>query len=344
MQKENLLEIRNLKKYFPVTSGFFKRTVGHIKAVDSVSFDIKKGETLGIVGESGCGKTTLGRTIIKLHEPTEGDILFKYSNERIVNLSNVDKASLKKIRPKIQYIFQDPYASLNSRMTVGEVITEPLIVNNIGTSKSRIEKAKELLTVVGLKPEMLNRYPHEFSGGQRQRIVIARALILEPDFIICDEAVSALDVSVQSQIINLLKDLQDERGLTYIFIAHGLNVVNYISDRIIVMYLGRVMEIGSADSIFNNPQHPYTEALMSAIPVPKHLQTANKKRIALEGNIPSPANPPSGCYFHPRCKYAKDECKSGEYNLYNVDKDITHQTSCIKFKELSLKPYTGKMD
>ena len=344
MNNENILEVRNLKKYFPIKAGLLKKTVGHIKAVDNVSFNVKSGETVGLVGESGCGKTTLGRSIIRLHDPTEGEVNFN-AGDKYIDLAFMNKKELKQIRSKIQYIFQDPYASLNSRMTIGDIITEPLAINKIGNRKTQIEKAKQLLVKVGLKEEMLNRYPHEFSGGQRQRIVIARSLILNPSFIICDEAVSALDVSVQSQIINLLKDLQKEFKLTYIFIAHGLNVVNYISDKIIVMYLGRIVEIGGADDIFHNPQHPYTEALMSAIPIPRHLQTKIKKeRIMLEGSIPSPANPPSGCYFHPRCRYATDACKSAEYRLEQIGKNENHLCACIRYKELNLKPYTGKMD
>ncbi|HJO92030.1 MAG TPA: oligopeptide/dipeptide ABC transporter ATP-binding protein [Victivallales bacterium] len=344
MENNTILEVKNLKKYFPITSGLLKRNTGSIRAVDNVNFSINSGETIGIVGESGCGKTTLGRTIIRLHDPTEGEILFKLDNS-MIDLASLTHKELKSVRSKIQYIFQDPFASLNSRMTVCDLITEPLVINKIGNRRSQVEKAKELLVKVGLKPTMLDRYPHEFSGWQRQRIVIARALVLEPDFIICDEAVSALDVSVQSQVINLLKDLQNELNITYIFIAHGINVVNYISDRVMVMYLGRIMEIGKTDSIFCNPKHPYTEALLSAVPVPKHLQkTKNKKRITLTGNIPSPSNPPSGCYFHPRCRYATEVCKTHEYSLTEVEKGSDHFTSCIRYNKLNLSAYSGKME
>ncbi len=301
MEKQELqplLEVRGLKKDF-VSKGAKGKKVVH--ALSGIDFTVRQGETFGLVGESGCGKTTVGRVICCLTEPTEGEVLFEGKD-----LFKMSRAELKKVRRDIQMIFQDPFASLDPRMTIGQIITEPLIIHKIGDRASRRAMAEELLERVGLQPSYYNRYPHEFSGGQRQRIGIARALILKPKLVICDEPVSALDVSVQSQILNLLKELQKDMGLTYIFIAHGLNVVKYISDRVGVMYLGRMAEMVEAEDLFHSPAHPYTQALLSAIPQPDPTQ--EQHRIILEGDIPSPVNPPSGCYFHTRCHHCGELC------------------------------------
>ena len=295
---QNLIEIKNLKKYFPVKSGFRTSTV---KAVDDVSLFIKKGETLGLVGESGCGKTTLGRTIIRLHEPTEGTILY--------NGEDITHANMKSFRKKMQIIFQDPYASLDPRMTVSDIVGEPLDIHKIYSSKKkRIEKIYDLLETVGLNKEHANRFPHEFSGGQRQRIGIARALAVDPEFIVCDEPVSALDVSIQAQIVNMLEDLQAEKGFTYLFIAHDLSIVKHISNRIGVMYLGHLVELTDSKELYKNPLHPYTQTLLSAIPIADPKAGRSKKRIILNGDIPSPINPPSGCTFRTRCPHATKIC------------------------------------
>lgn len=297
-----LLEVKGVKKYFVTKSGKGKKTV---QALNGISFSVNKGETFGLVGESGCGKTTAGRVICCLTDPTEGEVLFEGKN-----LFKMSKKELKKVRKEIQMVFQDPFASLDPRMTIGQIIEEPLAIHKISDRAGRKKMAMEMLEKVGLQPAYYKRYPHEFSGGQRQRIGIARALILHPKLVICDEPVSALDVSVQSQILNLLEDLQKELGLTYIFIAHGLNVVQHISDRIGVMYLGKMAEIIAGDQLFAHPGHPYTQALLSANPIPD--PEIMHSRIILEGDIPSPANPPSGCYFHTRCKYCKEICKEKE--------------------------------
>ncbi|GAC1396936.1 MAG: dipeptide ABC transporter ATP-binding protein [Chloroflexota bacterium] len=296
-----LLEVANLKTYFPVRGGLLQRHVGWIKAVDDVSFAIKRGETLGLVGESGCGKTTLGRSIIRLIQPRSGQVLFEGNN--ILNLSKKD---LKTARRNLQIIFQDPYSSLNPRMSVGDIIAEGLVIHGVGNRKAREKTVADMLSVVGLRKEYARRHPHEFSGGQRQRIGIARALALHPKFVVGDEPVSALDVSVQSQVLNLLKDLQHEFGLTYLFIAHDLSVVEYISDRVGVMYLGKLVELASAEDIYANPRMPYTKALVSAIPVPD--PTLRRQRIVLKGDVPSPMNPPSGCPFRTRCWMAEQIC------------------------------------
>ena len=304
--EEKLLEVKNLKKYFPVKAGVFRKTVAHVKAVDDVSFAIKKGETLGLVGESGCGKSTTGRTILRLLEASAGKIIFDGKD-----VLSMDKKELRSIRKEMQIIFQDPYASLNPRMTVADIVGEPLDIHNlVSNKKEKKEKVKELLNDVGLLPEQMRRYPHEFSGGQRQRIGVARALAVDPKLIIADEPVSALDVSIQAQVINLLQDLQDKFDLTYLFIAHDLSVVKHISDRIAVMYLGKIVELTDKKELFNNTLHPYTQSLLSAIPIAD--PTYEKDRILLEGDVPSPVDPPSGCRFHPRCPEAMDICKEKE--------------------------------
>lgn len=299
---EPILKIENLKMHFPVKKGVLKRTAGYVHAVDDVSFQVNKGETLGIVGESGCGKTTLGRTIMNLYRPTSGDVFFQG-----IPVNRTDRKELLPLRRNFQMIFQDPFESLNSRHTVRYILEEPFIIHDIGDADWRKKRVEELLEKVGLQKNSLDRFPHEFSGGQRQRIGIARALALNPGLIICDEPVSALDVSIQSQILNLLMDLQREFALTYIFISHDLTVVRHISDRIAVMYLGRIVELADADSIYSGPLHPYTRALISAIPDPD--PDSAKERIVLQGNVPSPVNRPPGCHFHPRCPHAKDICR-----------------------------------
>lgn len=301
-QPETLVRIENLKMYFPITQGIiFQRHVGDIKAVDGLNFTINRGETLGLVGESGCGKSTTGRAILQLYRPTDGRVYFEDTE-----LTNLKGEPMRKMRRHIQMIFQDPYASLNPRMTVGSIIGEPLEVHNILSGKARRERVRELLEIVGLNPYFINRYPHEFSGGQRQRIGVARALAVQPDFIVCDEPISALDVSIQAQVINLLEKLQNEFGLTYLFIAHDLAVVRHISDRIAVMYLGKIVELTNRAALYQSPLHPYTEALLSAVPIPDPVAEAEraKKRIILEGDVPSPANPPKGCNFSTRCPAA----------------------------------------
>jgi len=301
-RQNNLLEVSDLKKYFPVKGGLLRRTVANVKAVDGVSFAIKRGETLGLVGESGCGKSTTGRTILRLLPATSGNVMFEGKNVLTAN-----NRELKALRRDMQIVFQDPYASLDPRIVVGESIAEGLIIHGLGDRRERAQRVQEVLNRVGLRPELARRYPHEFSGGQRQRIGIARALIMEPKLIVCDEPVSALDVSIQSQVLNLLNKLQSELGLTYLFIAHNLSVVEHISDRVGVMYLGKMAELAPREELFRNPLHPYTKALMSAIPVPDPL--VRRERIILQGDVPSPIRPPSGCRFHPRCWLAKEICK-----------------------------------
>ena len=322
---EVLLEVKNLKMYFPVTSGvIFQRKIADIKAVDGVSFFIRRGETLGLVGESGCGKTTTGRCILQLYKATDGDIIFEGRN-----LNELGGRQMREMRKKIQVIFQDPYGSLNPRMTCGDIVGEPLIVHKLTKGKGEFrDRVAELLQVVGLNPYMADRYPHEFSGGQRQRIGIARALAVNPSFIVCDEPVSALDVSIQAQVINLLEDLQDQFGLTYLFIAHDLSVVRHISDRIAVMYLGHIVEVASRTELYENPLHPYTKALLSAVPIPDPVIEATRERIILRGDVPSPMNPPEGCVFHTRCPLMSDECRVEVPELREVISD--HWVSCIK--------------
>jgi oligopeptide transport system ATP-binding protein len=305
-KSQPLIQVRGLKKYFPITEGIiFQREKEAIKAVDDVSFDIQEGETLGLVGESGCGKTTTGRTLIQLYRPTAGSVIFNG-----INLPETQGKELRALRKYMQMIFQDPYASLNPRWTISRIITEPLRVHNIAQGKESLEMVAELLELVHLNASYMNRYPHEFSGGQRQRIGIARALATRPMFIVCDEPISALDVSIQAQIVNLLEDLQEQLGLTYLFIAHDLSMVRHICDRVAVMYLGVIVELAERDELYNNPLHPYTQALLSAVPIPNPRVTRTRKRIILEGAPPSPENIASGCRFHPRCPDAKENCKA----------------------------------
>ena len=316
---ETLVEVKNLVKYFPVRAGLLQRVVNQVKAVDDVSFIVKKGETLGMVGESGCGKTTVGRTMLRLIEPTSGSVNFEGKD-----VFTMPPRDLKVVRRNMQIIFQDPYASLDPRVLIGESVMEGLHIHKIGTPKERVDIMMETLKKVGLEDYHARRYPHEFSGGQRQRIGIARALALRPSFIICDEPVSALDVSIQSQVLNILKDLQAEFGLTYLFIAHNLSVVEHVSDRVAVMYLGKMVELTSREELFRNPMHPYTQALMSAIPVPN--PRLKRQRTILKGDVPSPLNPPSGCRFHTRCPVAMEKCSHEEPQFKELQPD--HWVAC----------------
>lgn len=333
-----LLEVKNLKKHFPIHRGFlFSKLVGHVKAVDDVSFYLHEGETLGLVGESGCGKTTTGRLILRAYEPTGGEVWFKDNKMGRVNIPALDKQQLKHLRQNIQMIFQDPYSSLNPRMTLLEIVGEPLLVNGVARGGELQDRVAELLKVVGLRPEYMSRYPHAFSGGQRQRIGVARALALHPQMVVCDEPVSALDVSIAAQTLNLLQDLQQEFGLTYLFISHDLSVVEHISDRVAVMYVGKLVEGAKTADLYGNPQHPYTEALLSAVPRPNpRLRT---EPMVLEGDVADPANPPNGCYFHPRCRYCADICKTETPVLREIEPD--HFVSCHRAEELSLEGITG---
>jgi len=331
--KKTLLEVKSLKKYFPIEKGFFRKVTGFIKAVDKVNLYIKEGETLGLVGESGCGKTTLGRCILRAIEPTEGNILFRLENDKMVDITKLNKKNLRSIRKYAQMIFQDPYSSLDPRMTVLDIVGEPLLVNNIARGRKLENRVKELVKIVGLNIKHLKRYPHAFSGGQRQRIGVARALAPNPKFIVADEPVSALDVSIQAQILNLLQDLQKEFHLTYLFISHDLSVIEHISDKVAVMYVGKMVEMAETEELFLSPRHPYTEALLSALP--KADPDLKMERIILPGEVANPANPPSGCYFHPRCKYAKNICKETEPEWEEVTSG--HFTACHFAKELSLE-------
>ncbi len=318
---EKLLEVKNLVKHFPVRGGVFSRVRAHVRAVDGISFDIEEGETLGLVGESGCGKSTAGRAILRLIEPTAGEVIFKG-----INILDLEREKMRQLRREMQIIFQDPYASLNPRMTIGSIVGEPLTIHKIAKGKKRDEEVASILQRVGLRPEHMRRYPHEFSGGQRQRIGIARALALNPKVIIADEPVSALDVSIQAQVINLLQDLQKDFGIAYLVISHDLSVVQHLCDRIAVMYLGEIVEIAEADELIMSPRHPYTEALLSAVPVPDPAAGGQKERIILRGDVPSPVNPPSGCRFHTRCPYKEDIC-AAEVPPLQVISD-GHMTAC----------------
>ena len=316
-----LLDVRHVKKYFPIRKGVLQREVAYVHAVDDVSFAVGEGETLGLVGESGCGKSTLGRTLVRLLQPTDGEIIFEGQP-----IQNLGTRRLRPLRREMQMVFQDPYASLNPRKRVGTIVSDPMRIHNLGSRAEQKERVGEILKTVGLSPEHYNRFPHEFSGGQRQRIGIARALALRPKLIVADEPVSALDVSIQSQMLNLLGDLQTEFNLTYIFIAHDLGVVRHVSDRIAVMYLGKIVELSPAEELYTRPIMPYTEALLSAVPIPDPDLAEKRERIVLEGDVPSPINPPSGCRFHPRCRYATDVCRQIEPPL--VDYGNSHLAAC----------------
>jgi peptide/nickel transport system ATP-binding protein len=319
-----LIEVKNLKMYFPVTAGLLRKKVADVKAVDDISFKIIRGKTHGLVGESGCGKTTVGRTILRIYEPTAGDIIFEGQD-----ISRISRRELRPLRRKMQLIFQDPYGSLNPRQSAGSIVGEPLQIHHMSKSKKEYkERVEQLFSVVGLDPKMVDRYPHEFSGGQRQRIGIAHALACEPSFIVCDEPISALDVSIQAQIMNLLRELQRKLGLTYLFIAHDLSVVRHISDQIAVMYLGHIVEITDWKELYENPLHPYTQALLSAVPIPDPFLEKTRKRIILQGDVPSPLNPPEGCTFHPRCQLVVEECRHTPPELRYIS--INHQVACLR--------------
>jgi peptide/nickel transport system ATP-binding protein len=330
--EQRLLEIKNLKKYFPIRRGFFQRTVGNVRAVDDVSFFINAGETLGLVGESGCGKTTASRCILRAFAPSSGEMLFQTQNGATVDLAKLSRAQLRLLRPQMQMIFQDPYGSLNPRMTLFDIVGEPLLVNGLTNRKTRVERVAELLGLVGLRPEYMQRYPHAFSGGQRQRIGIARALSVNPRLVVADEPVSALDVSVQAQILNLMLDLQKRLNLTYLFVAHNLSVVRHICDRVAVMYVGKLVEMADTLELYAAPKHPYTAALMSAVPVADpRIKTGS---VELKGEVPSPANPPSGCYFHPRCEFAIDACRQDAPAFREITPN--HFVACHRADELRL--------
>lgn len=322
-EPRKILEVKNLTKFFPVNKGFFGNSHTFVKAVDDVNFSINKGETLGLVGESGCGKTTAGRTIIRLYEPTRGQIIF--------DGEDITKVEMKPYRKKIQMIFQDPYASLNPRMTVEDIVGEPMEIHNLEKGNERRDKIRYLLETVGLNKEHANRYPHEFSGGQRQRIGIARALAVQPEIIVCDEPISALDVSIQAQIVNMLEDLQANLGLTYLFIAHDLSMVKHISNKVGVMYLGKLVELTASDELYDKPAHPYTKALLSAIPVADPTESRKRERIILEGDVPSPINPPSGCRFRTRCRYAMKKCEEIEPEFKEIAPG--HMCACHLYSE-----------
>jgi peptide/nickel transport system ATP-binding protein len=328
----NLLAVSGLKKFFPIRKGFLRKTVGYVRAVDDVSFDLAVGETLALVGESGCGKTTTARSILRAVDPTEGSIRFRTREGRVVDLARLSRRELRPLRREIQMVFQDPFSSLNPRKTVLEIVGEPLLVHGMRDRRARTDRVVEALGLVGIRPEYLRRYPHAFSGGQRQRIGIARALALNPSLVVADEPVSALDVSVQAQTLNLMVELQQKLGLTYLFVAHDLSVVKHISDRVAVMYVGQIVELAPTERLFTAPKHPYTEALMSAVPKPDPRHRS--QRILLPGDVADPANPPPGCYFNPRCRYATDVCRQEAPRLVEVEPG--HYVSCHHARELSL--------
>jgi peptide/nickel transport system ATP-binding protein len=332
-----ILQIKALKKYFPIEKGFIKHIVGNVRAVDGINFEINDMETVGLVGESGCGKSTTGNCIVRLLDPTEGEILYRYGTDQYIDLATIPLKQLKPYRSQIQMIFQDPYSSLNPRMTVHDIIAEPIRIFSTHNKGEVDDKVTQLMRRVGLRPEYMIRYPHAFSGGQRQRVGIARALALNPQLVICDEAISSLDVSVQAQILGLLEDLRDEFNMSYLFIAHDLSAVKHISDRIVVMYVGKVFEVAETTELFNHPMHPYTEALLASVPK-LHVDRSIRKET-ITGEVPDPSNPPSGCYFHPRCNYATAECAESDQRLYCVNPGdaIPHFTSCIHYERLSLR-------
>ena len=338
-QNNHLLEVKGLKKFFPIQKGLLRKTVGYVKAVDDVNFHVREGETLGLVGESGCGKSTAGRSIIRLYEPTAGQILFRSrtlgadGKTKLVNLIDLKPEEMKLVRKEISMVFQDPINSLNPRMTVSDIVAEPMVIHGLDIGRETEEIIVRLLERVGLRPDHLRRYPHEFSGGQRQRIGIARALSLNPSLVICDEPVSALDVSIQAQTLNLLQDLQKDFNLSYIFVAHDLSVVEHISDRVAVMYVGKIAEMASAEEIYSHPLHPYTEALLSSVPKPD--PTYKSDRIVMQGDVADPSNPPPGCYFHPRCRYAQDICKTKTPEFRELRPD--HFVACHRAEELQLE-------
>jgi len=335
--QDNMLEIRNLKMHFPIREGLFSQTTGVVKAVDDVSLEIKQGETLGLVGESGCGKTTVGRCIVRAYDVSGGQMLYQAADGHVVDLAAIKGSELRALRQDIRMIFQDPYSSLNPRMTVFENISEALRVNNVARSEMQ-DRVEKMLRRVGLRPEYMSRYPHAFSGGERQRIVIARSLITNPRLIVADEAVSALDVSVRAQILNLMKELQDEFQLTYLFISHDLSVIRHICDRIAVMYVGKMVETASGDELFRQPKHPYTEALLSAVPITDPDERGRRDRIRLSGEVADPSNPPTGCYFHPRCRHAEDQCATDEPYAKRVGEGSTsHTVKCHFAEELELQ-------
>lgn len=332
-----ILQVKGLKKYFPIQKGILRRTVGYVKAVDDVSFYVREGETLGLVGESGCGKTTAGRSILRLYEPTGGEVMFKSrilgnGHPKLVDLVDLNSKEMKLVRQEISMVFQDPVNSLNPRMSVGDIVAEPMVIHGKYNRDSE-DVIVSLLERVGLRPDHLRRYPHEFSGGQRQRIGIARALSLSPRLVLCDEPVSALDVSIQAQTLNLLQDLQNDFNLAYVFVAHDLSVVQHISNRVAVMYVGKIAEMADSRELFNNPQHPYTEALMSAVPKPDPLYKSD--RIIMQGDVADPSNPPKGCYFHPRCRYAEEICKQKMPEFREIKPD--HYVACHRAEELTLR-------
>ncbi|MCP4421073.1 MAG: dipeptide ABC transporter ATP-binding protein [Chloroflexi bacterium] len=323
-----IVKVNNLKKYFPILAGVFRRQVGSVKAVDGISFEIYRGETLGLVGESGCGKSTAGRVILQLYEATEGEVIFKGQD-----ITQIKGEQLRKLRPRMQMIFQDPHASLNPRMTVGSIVSEPLREHGVVRGAAMRKRVEELLTLVGLNAAHANRYPHEFSGGQRQRIGVARALALNPEFIVADEPIAALDVSIQAQVVNLMRELQKELDLTYLFISHDLSMVRHIADRVVVMYLGKAMELAESEEMYNNPLHPYTKALLSAVPIPDPSLEETRNRVILEGDVPSPENPPKGCPFNTRCPFVQDKCYVDQPEWQELRPQ--HWVACHYAEELS---------